>query len=155
MPVPARTYQEALDVCAADGATLPKLLTREEVLALKHYMNSENIGGAWTSLMKINSSITCTDSTCDGVLEWSGGLAFSYDASVVDRVTANGNAGDGSDSCFTYRVSKDGLLDDGCNDAFRAVCQFTPLQVPADYELRNGNYYKVINVKLIWFYIIH
>ena len=148
MPDPVRTYQEALDVCAADGASLPKLLTRDDVLAVKHYMNSENIDNAWTSLMKVNSSITCTDSTCDGVLEWAGGLAFSFDASTVRYV----HAPDGSDfSCIIYRVVQNGLADVRCNATYRAICQFTPLQVPADYEFRNGNYYKVIHLKLIWF----
>ena len=147
MPVQEKTYQEALDVCATDGASLPKLLTRDDVLALKHYMNSENIDNAWTSLMKVNSSITCTDSTCDGGLEWAGGLAFSFDASVVNKV----HAPDGSEfSCFIYRVPSGWLhilADVRCNATFRTICQFTPLKVPADYEFRNGNYYKVINLK--------
>ena len=145
MPDPERTYQEALDVCAADGAILPKLLTRDDVLALKHFMNSENIDQAWTSLMKVNSSIRCTDSTCDDVLEWAGGEAFSFDTSVVSNVNAQGY------SCLTYRVNDDRLGSYRCHWSRKTVCQFTPLQVPADYELRNGNYYKVINVKLIWF----
>ena len=151
LPAGGLTYQEALDVCAADGATLPKLLTREDTLALKHYMNSENIEHAWTSLMKVDSSMTCSNSTCNDELEWAGGLAFSFDASVVDQV----NAPDATQSCFTYRVNHDDLGDYPCGQSRRTFCQFTPLQVPADYELRNGNYYKVINVKLIWFYIIH
>ena len=152
MPVPARTHQEALDVCTADGATMPKLLTRDDVLALKHYMNSENIGTAWTSLMKVNSSTTCSDSTCDGVLEWAGGLAFSFDASVVNDVYGL----DVSEfPCFMYRVDYDRLADVRCDAVQRTICQFTPLQVPADYELRNGNYYKVVNVNLIRFYIIY
>ena len=120
-------------MCAADGASLPKLLTRDDVLALKHYMNSENIDHAWTSLMKVNSSITCTDSTCDAVLEWEGGLAFSFDASVVNNVDAPD-----AQSCFTYSVNDDKLGDYRCDASRRAVCQFTPLQVPADYELRKG-----------------
>ena len=72
IPPPLRTHQEALDVCAADGASLPKLLTKDDFQSLKHYVNTDNLQNVWASLLKLNSTTKCTDSTCDGLVEWAG-----------------------------------------------------------------------------------
>ena len=134
-----RTYQEALDTCAADGASLPKILSAEDALAVKHYVNKNNFDNAWTSLLKLNSTIQCKDNTCDGLVEWPGGQTFAFDASVhtaVDGTKVN-------NSCFGFRKDKDKLDDNLCTDKRDVICQFTPITVPSDYELRNGKYYKV------------
>ena len=72
LPSTPKTHEEALDTCAADGASLPKLLTTEDIVALKHYMDVNNFKDVWTSLLKVNTTIKCGDQTCDGLVEWTG-----------------------------------------------------------------------------------
>ena len=141
---PKRTYHEALDTCAAEGATLPKLLTAEDTLALEHYMDNENVDNAWTGLLKVNNTIDCTDTTCDGLLEWPGGPAFAFDASVYKEVHGNDTAWHGK-VCFKFNKVFETLLDQYCTHSVLVICQFTPNEVPSDYELRNGKYYKVLD----------
>ena len=129
------TYQEALDTCAADGASLPKLLLADDALAVKHYVNKNNFANVWTSLLKLNTTIQCIDNTCNGLLEWAGGPTFAFDGVAV-------NGGDTS-SCFRFRDNNYNLDDVPCINKYPVICQFTPITVPSDYELRNGKYYKV------------
>ena len=143
VPTPKTTYQEALDTCAADGATLPKLLTTEDVLALKHYLSTWRNGdfdNAWAGLLKVNNTIKCTDNTCDGLLEWPGGPAFAFEASVHKELDGT----DKSELCFKFNGVRDTLVNHLCNKTLLVICQFTPTEVPSGYELRNGKYYKVL-----------
>ena len=141
------TYQEALDTCAADGASLPKLLSADDTLAVKHYVNKNNFANVWTSLLKVNRSIImCTDNTCDGLVEWAGGPTFAFDASV--HVVADNT---GISSCFRFSSDTDDLNDGQCGSKeYPVICQFTPITVPSDYELRNGKYYKVLDFMIIF-----
>ena len=146
VPAPSRTYQEAMDICAADGATLPKLLSADDTLALKHYINiTTNIISFWTSLVKVNNNATiqCTDSTCDGLVEWPGGPHFAFDASVHKGLVFN--SANKARTCFRFRDDLDRLADVQCTINCPVICQFTPIHVPSDYELRNGKYYKVVD----------
>ena len=139
------TYQEALDTCAADGASLPKLLSADDVLAVKHYANKNNFPEVWTSLLKVNiSKFQCTDNTCDGLVEWPGGPTYAFDTSVHVVADNDGKFG----TCFRFKGDTDELNDVICDMKYPVICQFTPITVPSDYELRNGKYYKVLDIIL-------
>ena len=142
-----RTYQEALDTCAADGASLPKLLSADDFLAVKHYVNKNNFANVWTSLLKLNTTIQCTDNTCNGLLEWPGGPTFAFDASVHKEVRINNGV---NANCLRFRGNNYQLDDDSCTAKYPVICQFTPITVPSDYELRNGKYYKVLDFTIIF-----
>ena len=73
------THQEALDTCAADGASLPKLLSADDALAVKHYVNKNNFPNVHTSLLKLNTTIQCQDNTCNGLVEWPNALVGEID----------------------------------------------------------------------------
>ena len=143
LPSAPKTHEEALDACAADGASLPKLLTKDDTVALKHYMDNNNFIVVWTSLLKVNTTIACADQTCDGLVEWAGGPAFAFDVSIHKGVTVNSND---KASCFRFRGDLDKLDDVQCANSYAVICQFTPSHVPSDYELRNGKYYKVLDL---------
>ena len=112
------THQEALDTCAADGASLPELTTAEDVDAMKHYLNNERFTYAWTSLLKVDNSVKCSGMGCDGLLEWSGGSAFTNAASPL-----KGSVSPGRD-CFRLGIAGK-LSADQCTNIQPVICQFT------------------------------
>ena len=122
-----------------------KGLGRREVdRAVKHYMNKNNFATVWTSLLKLNSTIQCKDNTCNGLVEWPGGPTFAFDASVHTAV--HGMDANIANSCFRFQKDNDKLDDSACTNKCNVICQFTPITVPSDYELRNGKYYKVLDI---------
>ena len=83
------TYKDALNTCAADGASLPKLITAEDFLAVTHYINDNSY--AWSSLLKVDNNVNCDGIGCDGLLEWLDGSTFTFADSALKGSVSPGS----------------------------------------------------------------
>ena len=121
------THQKAHKKCADDGASLPVLTSAKDVDAMKHFMNrNPKLTYAWTSLMKIDNSTECSESACDGLLQWPRGPTFTYDPSIY---MPQGVAGSFpvSPGYYCFRMGYLGkLMAASCdNTETQVICQYT------------------------------
>ena len=122
-------HQEALNICAADGASLPTLTSTEDANATRFFMNMEGFTYAWTSLIKIDNGTECDKNACDGLLQWPGGQTFTYNASIyMPRGRANSAVFPVSQDHDCFRMGHLGrLMALSCGIKTRVICQYTCL----------------------------
>ena len=108
------------------------------------HVNKIYLHSLWIGLMKKDASFgPCTDSGCDGLLQWTDGSDFQFAAAVQGAVESSAA---NSFNCFKYTTDK--LEPKGCLSTGEFVCQSLDGSYPCvassyQYDGIVGKYFKV------------